>query len=217
MLMTNKEKEIVSFLKEEYPEAKATLIFHNPLECLLAILLSAQTTDKSVNQVTPPLFERFPTSKELANANVKDIENCIRSIGLYHNKARNIHALATVLEEKYGGRIPMKKEELMKLPGIGNKTAGVFLLEMGKEPYFPVDTHIKRISTRLGYAKKEMEPLEIEKRLEKIFPKEEWAYLHHAFIYFGRDICKAIHPLCEKCKLGKYCVYLKKHSSTTDR
>ena len=163
MLMTNKEKEIVSFLKEEYPEAKATLIFHNPLECLLAILLSAQTTDKSVNQVTPPLFERFPTSKELANANVKDIENCIRSIGLYHNKARNIHALATVLEEKYGGRIPMKKEELMKLPGIGNKTAGVFLLEMGKEQYFPVDTHIKRISTRLGYAKKKWNPLKLKK------------------------------------------------------
>ena len=215
--MTNKEKDVISFLKEKYPDAKASLIFHNPLECLIAILLSAQTTDKSVNQVTAPLFERFPTSKELAKASVEDIENCIHSLGLYHNKAKNIHALATILEEKYQGHIPMKKKELMELPGVGNKTAGVFLLEMGEETYFPVDTHIKRISTRLGYAKKDIDPLEIEKRLEKKFPQEEWSYLHHAFIYFRRDTCKAIRPLCEKCKLGEYCSYLKKHSSTTDK
>ena len=99
--MTNKENDVISFLKEKYPDAKASLIFHNPLECLIAILLSAQTTDKSVNQVTAPLFERFPTSKELAKASVEDIENCIHSLGLYHNKAKNIHALATILEEKY--------------------------------------------------------------------------------------------------------------------
>lgn len=215
--MTNKEEDVVSFLKERYPDAKASLIFHNPLECLIAILLSAQTTDKSVNQVTGPLFQKYPTTKELSKASVEEIENCIHSLGIYHNKAKNIHSLAIILEEKYQGHIPMNKKELMELPGVGNKTAGVFLLEMGVEPYFPVDTHIKRISTRLGYAKKDMDPKEIEKRLEKKFPKEEWSCLHHAFIYFGREICKAIHPNCEECKLGKYCFYLKKHSSTTDK
>ena len=215
--MTNKEEDVISFLKEKYPEAKATLIFHSPLECLIAILLSAQTTDKSVNQVTGPLFEIYPTSKELSQAKVQDIEKYIHSLGLYRNKAKNIHALTTVIEEKYRGHVPTKKKELMELPGVGNKTAGVFLLEMGVEPYFPVDTHIKRISFRLGYAKKDMDPLEIEKRLEKKFPKTEWSYLHHAFIYFGRSICKATHPKCEECGLGKYCSYLKKHSSTTDK
>lgn len=212
--MANKEEDIIFFLKEKYPEAKTTLIFHSPFECLVAISLSAQTTDKSVNKVAPALFEKYPNAKEMANADISDIEDLIHSLGLYRNKAKNISLLSKELVNKYGGEVPLNKKELISLPGVGNKTAGVFLLEMGIEPYFPVDTHIKRISTRLGYAKKDEEPIKIESCLEKKFPQEEWVFLHHAFIYFGRDICKANNPDCSLCKLGKYCSYLKKHSST---
>ncbi len=212
--MTNKEEEVISFLKEKYPEAKTTLIFHSSFECLVAISLSAQTTDKSVNKVTPALFKKYPSAKEMAKADVSDIEDLIHSLGLFRNKAKNISLLSKELLNRYAGDVPLNKKELISLPGVGNKTAGVFLLEMGIEPYFPVDTHIKRVSSRLGYAKKDEDPLKIETRLEKKFPKEEWTFLHHSFIFFGRDICKANEPRCSECRLGKYCSYLKKHSST---
>lgn len=215
--MTNKEEDIVSFLHERYSNAKCSLHFSSPFECLLAISLSAQSTDKGVNEVTPVLFEKYPSPKELAKASPKDVENIIHSLGLYHNKANNIISLSRALEEKYGGRVPFSKDELTSLPGVGNKTACVFLLEMGKGNYFPVDTHISRISNRLGYAKKTDGPLQIQKKLEKKFPENEWNFLHHAFIYFGREKCKAIKPICSDCPLGKYCSYLKKHSSTADK
>lgn len=213
-MKTNKEEDIISFLHEKYPDAKTSLRFSSPFECLVAISLSAQSTDKAVNEVTPSLFEKYPTSKEMSKANISDVENIIHSLGLYRNKAKNIISLSYSLEEKYGGRVPFKREELITLPGVGNKTACVFLLEMNEGNYFPVDTHVSRISLRLGYSNKNDEPLSIQRKLEKKFPEEEWNFLHHAFIYFGRDICKAQKPSCEKCMLGKYCSYLKKHSST---
>ncbi len=215
--MTTKEEDIVSFLKNKYPTAKTTLLFHNAFECLVAISLSAQTTDKSVNKVTSILFDKYPGSKEMSLADVHNVEEIIKSLGLYRNKAKNIVDLSKTLEEKYHGNIPQDRKELTKLPGIGNKTAGVFLLEIGAEAYFPVDTHIKRIATRLGYADEDWNPARIEKKLEKIFPRDEWIHLHHAFIFFGRDFCKAKNPLCFNCRLGKYCSYLKKHSSITGK
>lgn len=215
--MTTKEEAIISFLEERYGGAKTSLVFHSPFECLVAISLSAQTTDKSVNAVTPALFSSFPTSFEMSKASVAEVESLIHSIGLYRVKARNIIALSKELAERYNGEIPLKKEELTKLPGIGNKTAGVFLLEMGVERYLPVDTHIKRISYRLGYSKKDDDPKKIEEKLEKKFPIDKWVSLHHSLIYFGRDICKAQNPSCSKCLLHEYCRYFKKYSSTTSK
>lgn len=215
--MTIKEETIASFLEERYGGAKTSLAFHSPFECLVAISLSAQTADKSVNAVTPALFSSFPTPFEMSKASVAEVESLIHSIGLYRVKARNIIALSKELAERYNGEIPLKKEELTKLPGIGNKTAGVFLLEMGVERYLPVDTHIKRISYRLGYSKKDDDPKKIEEKLEKKFPIDKWVSLHHSLIYFGRDICKAQNPSCSKCLLHEYCRYFKKYSSTTSK
>lgn len=215
--MTTKEEAIISFLEERYGGAKTSLVFHSPFECLVAISLSAQTTDKSVNAVTPAIFSSFPTPFEMSKASVAEVESLIHSIGLYRVKARNIIALSKELAERYNGEIPLKKEELTKLPGIGNKTAGVFLLEMGVERYLPVDTHIKRISYRLGYSKKDDDPKKIEEKLEKKFPIDKWVSLHHSLIYFGRDICKAQNPSCSKCLLHEYCRYFKKYSSTTSK
>lgn len=216
MTLMEKNKDlIISFLEEHYTDAKTSLNFSNPFECLVAISLSAQTTDKSVNLVTPNLFKNFPTPFEMAKASLEEVEELIHSIGLYHNKAKNIISLSKELVSKYNGIVPNKKEDLVKLPGVGNKTAGVFLLEMGTEPAIPVDTHIKRISNRLGYSKKNDTPEKIEKKLEKTFPKDKWVFLHHALIWFGRDTCKAINPLCENCKLHEVCLYFKKNSSTT--
>ncbi len=212
--MANKEEDVISFLKERYPNAQTSLIFSSPFECLIAISLSAQSTDKAVNNVTPSLFKTFPNAKELANASLEEVEEIIHPLGLYHNKAKNIIALSKALTEKYNGIPPFNKDELISLPGVGNKTACVFLLEMKKGNYFPVDTHISRISYRLSYAKKDEDPIKVQRKLEKKFPEDEWIFLHHAFIYFGREICKASKPLCELCKLKKYCLYLKKHSST---
>lgn len=206
---------VISFLEEKYKGAKTSLNFNTPFECLVAISLSAQTTDKSVNLITPSLFSKYPTPFEMAKASLHDIEELIHSIGLYHNKAKNIIALSKELVNDYNGIVPSKKEDLIKLPGVGNKTAGVFLLEAEIERAIPVDTHIKRISYRLGYSKKDEDPKNIEKRLEKIFPEDEWVFLHHALIYFGRDTCKAIKPLCENCQLHEICNYFKKTSSTT--
>ncbi len=212
--MTNKEEDIIFFLKERYPDAKTSLHFSSSFECLIAISLSAQSTDKAVNLVTPALFNKYPNAKELGNASLDEVENIIHSLGLFHNKAKNIIALAKDLDENFAGIPPFEKEKLITLPGVGNKTACVFLLEMNKGNYFPVDTHISRISFRLGYAKKNDTPINIQKKLEKKFPKDEWIFLHHAFIYFGREICKANKPLCNECKLKGHCSHLKKHSST---
>lgn len=215
--MTTKEERIISFLEERYGDAKTSLVFHSPFECLVAISLSAQTTDKSVNAVTPALFSSFPTPFEMEKAKLSEVENLIHSIGLCRVKAKNIIALSKVLVEQYNGDIPLNKEELVRLPGVGNKTAGVFLLEMGMEKYLPVDTHIKRISYRLGYSKNDDDPKKIEAKLEKTFPIDKWVFLHHSLIYFGRDTCKAINPLCDNCRLHDYCRYFKKHLSTASK
>ncbi|MCR4562352.1 MAG: endonuclease III [Bacilli bacterium] len=213
--MTNKEEIILSYLEEYYADAKCSLDYKNPFECLVAILLSAQTTDKSVNQVTPVLFSIFPTPEAMSIASIEEVENDIKAIGLYHNKAKNIIALSRRLVTDFAGKIPSDKEILTSLPGVGNKTAGVYLLEIEKVPAIPVDTHLRRVSYRLGYAKtKDMDPSLIEKKLEKAFPKEKWIYLHHALIHFGRNECHANNPDCTRCAFKGFCRYFKKNSST---
>jgi len=207
-------KTVLSFLRQEFPEAKCALDFHSDFECLCAIVLSAQTTDSAVNAVTPELFRRFPTPLLMSEAPVAEVEEILHSLGLYHSKAKNLIALATEIVETSAGEIPHDRAELMKLPGVGKKTSGVFLAERYDIPAIPVDTHIKRVATRLGYAKRIDAPDVIEERLEKDFSPEDWIFLHHALIEFGRTVCHARVPNCGSCGLSETCPYFKKNFST---
>ncbi len=204
-----KSEAVLAYLQKRYPKAKTALVFSSPYECLVAISLSAQATDRSVNLATQSLFAHFPTPEKMAAASVSDLEKDIRSIGLYHTKAKHLKALSKEIVTKYGGRIPTTMKELVSLPGVGSKTAGVFLLETAARPAIPVDTHITRIAIRLHYAKKADKPLVIEKKLEKAFPQEDWIFLHHALIAFGRNECHAQNPACASCGLRDYCFFKK--------
>ncbi len=215
--MTKKSQDVSSYLHARFHDAHCELLFHNDFECLVAIVLSAQTTDAAVNKVSGNLFARYPSSLAMSKASLPDIEELIKSLGLYHNKAKNLLNLSQRLESEYHGLIPFDREKLIALPGVGRKTAGVFLVERAKQPFLPVDTHIARISKRLGYARKNENPLQIERILEKSFPSEERAFLHHALIAFGRNICTAVKPKCDECGLKDHCLWWKKTSKTTGR
>lgn len=196
--------EIASYLNELYPDAHCELNYDSIFHLLIAVMLSAQTTDNSVNKVTPVLFEKYVSPLDLANANIEDVENIIRSIGLYKNKAKNIIATSKMLVEKYNSIVPNSMEELTSLPGVGRKTANVVLVEGFKIPAFPVDTHVERVSKRLGIAKQNDSVETVEKKIRKIFLKEQYGLLHHQFIFFGRYFCKAISPNCKDCRfLGR--------------
>ena len=196
--------EIASYLNELYPDAHCELNYDSIFHLLIAVMLSAQTTDNSVNKVTPILFEKYVTPLDLANANLEDVENIIRSIGLYKNKAKNIIATSKILVEKYNSIVPNTMEELTSLPGVGRKTANVILVEGFKIPAFPVDTHVERVSKRLGIAKQNDSVETVEKKIRKIYLKEQYGLLHHQFIFFGRYFCKAISPNCKECRfLGR--------------
>ena len=202
-----KREEIISkTLDQMFPHAKVELNYGNTFELLVAVVLSAQTTDISVNRVTPKLFSTYPTPKDLKDAPVESIENIIRSIGLYRNKAKNIKELARVIDETYEGVVPNKRELLESLPGVGRKTTNVVLSNAFQIPAFAVDTHVARISVRLGLAKKNDSVLEIEKKLMRKFPKTEWLRLHHQMIFFGRYHCLAKNPKCYQCPLYDLCI-----------
>lgn len=205
-----KTEFIQTYLNEILPDAKCSLDFKNPFECLCAVMLSAQTTDKSVNLVTPKLFAIFPDAFAMSKASQEEVEQIIHSIGLYRNKAKNLIQLSKVLVERFDGEVPHSKAELTSLPGVGVKTANVVLAECFAIPAIAVDTHLTRVSKRLGLAKEEDDPIEIEKKLEKRFPKEKWIKLHHQMIWFGRMYCKAQSPLCQECKLQGFCKEFKK-------
>lgn len=217
MAMTAKSEAVLAFLSARFPDAQCALHFANPYQCLVAIALSAQTSDKSVNAVTPKLFADFPSPSALALAPVEAIENDIRSLGLFHAKAAHLAQLGRDLQRNHAGEIPLNKDELVALPGIGNKTAGVFLLEIAAIPAIPVDTHVHRIACRLGYAQEKDSPEKAEKVLEKAFPREQWGFLHHALIRFGREICHASKPECARCSLSGHCLYFKKNSSMSGK
>ena len=204
MTMT-KTEAIRNYLDEILPNVGCELNYSKPHELLIAVVLSAQTTDKSVNAVTPFLFSKYPSIYDLASAEVKDVEEIIHAIGLYKNKAKNIILLANEIVNRFNGEVPHKKEDLVTLPGVGNKTASVVRLELFKEDEFPVDTHVERIAKRLGFAKKNDDVLLVEKKLKKAFPQECWGKLHHQLIHFGRTQCFARSPKCENCKIIEFC------------
>ena len=196
---------IVAYLDELFPEAHCELLHSNELELLIAVVLSAQTTDQSVNKITPSLFSKYKTVEEYANAALEDLQNDIRSIGLYRNKAKSIKGLANEIMTRFQGVVPSTKEELETLPGVGRKTANVVGAEAFNIPGIAVDTHVERIAKRLGFAKKEDSVLVVENKLMKAIAKERWIKTHHQFIFFGRYFCKATNPNCSQCKLYDIC------------
>ena len=205
--MTKQEKInlILDFVDSLFPNAKCELFYNEGYELAIAVMLSAQTTDKSVNKVTEVLFKKYPTLEALDNAPLSDIENIIKSIGLYKNKAKNITDIVHKLITDFDGVLPSDKDELQTLAGIGNKSAGVIRCEVFKIPDLPVDTHIIRITNRLGIAQKKDLPIDIERKLKKLIPEDRWIKTHHQLIHFGRYFCTAKNPHCADCKLKDIC------------
>ena len=209
MTMTNINR-LLDYLDELFPTAKCELFYKRDYELVIAVMLSAQTTDKSVNAVTPILFEKYPSLDSLNNASLEEVEEILKPIGLYKNKAKNLKGTVKDLIERFNYVVPSDKEQLMTLPGVGNKTAGVIRAEIFQIPDLPVDTHILRIAKRLKLAKKDDEPIDVERKLKKIIPEARWIKSHHQLIHFGRYFCTARSPQCENCKIRDMCMnYLK--------
>ena len=200
---------ITQYWDELFPNPTTDLHYENTYQLLVAVLLSAQTTDKAVNQVTPVLFKRFPTIQSLAQATIEEIAPIIQTIGLYKTKAKHLQAMANRVLIHYQGRIPPTLEDLITLPGVGRKTASVVLVEGFGIPAFPVDTHVTRIAKRLGLTQQKDSTYHIEISLKKHFPPHEYHRRHHQMILFGRYHCKAIKPQCESCQLTSVCLYQK--------
>lgn len=189
------------------PVAETELHHGSPFELLVAVVLSAQCTDKRVNLVTPALFEAFPTPQALANADADDIFRYIRSVSYPNNKARHLAGLGRMLIHDYHGEVPATMEELIRLPGVGRKTANVMLSNVFDTPAMAVDTHVFRVSARIGLTYKARTPLETERQLTAFIPRVDWAIAHHWLILHGRYVCLARRPQCEKCGLRPWCKY----------
>lgn len=200
-----KSKLVREYLDELFPNPKCELNYNNDYELLIAICLSAQTTDKRVNEVTKVLFEKYPKLEDIKNADVKDLEQIIRPLGSFHKKSCYVKELSTIIVDKYSSVVPTARTDLESLPGVGRKTVNVFLGEFYNYPAIAVDTHVERVSKRLRIAKKDSNVKEVEEKLMKFYPKKEWAKRHLQMVLFGRYYCKAIKPLCENCKLKEYC------------
>lgn len=197
-------QKILNALYEAYPNARCELNYKNPFELLIATVLSAQTTDKKVNMVTQKLFEKYKTPMDFIKLSEEELQEYIREIGLYKNKSRNILSLCSTLINEHEGEVPRKKEELIKLAGVGNKTANVVLSNAFNIPAFAVDTHVFRVSNRIGLAhSKNVE--DTEKDLMKNVPRDEWIKAHHTLIFHGRKVCSARKPKCEICPVNIYC------------
>lgn len=200
-------EEVLKYLKILFPNAHCELTYTKDYELLIAIVLSAQTTDKRVNQVTPILFNKYKTLEELATANLEDIEKIIMSIGTFKKKSIFIKNIATSLVKDYNGIVPKDRKYLESLSGVGRKTVNVFLAQYYKIPTIAVDTHVERVSKRLKLAKSDATVTEVEKSLMKIIPQDDWIKTHHQLIFFGRYHCKAIKPNCQNCNLKHLCKY----------
>ena len=205
--MANNAKLIITNLDKLYPNAKCELRHRSNFQFLIAVVLSAQTTDYKVNSVTIDLFNRYKDAQSLSKAKLKDVENIIKPLGLYHNKAKSIINLSKVLVEKYNSRVPNDRESLESLPGVGRKTCNVVLNNCFNVPTFAVDTHVSRVSKRLNIASTNDDTDVIEEKLMSYFPKKYWGKLHHQFIFFGRYKCHSRNPECEDCPFKKICTY----------
>lgn len=202
----NKDRinEMLDLLRTEYPDAECALVHDNVYQLIVAVALSAQTTDKSVNKVTPALFARYPDPAALAAAEQKDVEDMLRTIGMYRTKASNIISMAKMLVEDYGGMVPESDSELVKLPGVGRKTANVVMSVGFGHQRIAVDTHVFRVANRTGLAEGK-DVLATEKSLMENIPEERWSETHHSLIFHGRNCCSARKPDCENCVISHLC------------
>ena len=199
-------RRLIRGLRKLYPDSDCALHHSSALELLVATILSAQCTDERVNQVTPALFSRYPSAVAYAAAEVSELEQLIRSTGFFRNKARSILGLGRDLVERHGGEVPHRMEDLVKLPGVGRKTANVVLGTWFGKPAIPVDTHVTRLSQRLELTDQK-DPVKIELALQKLFPRKDWTFSSHSLIWHGRRVCKARTPACEVCGLVADCPY----------
>ena len=206
-----KKTQILEKLEEMYPEAKAELVFSNPYEMLVATILSAQCTDRQVNKVTPEVFRRWPDACSMAEAEVEELYPLVKSCG-FKTKAGNIIGACRMIRDEFGGQVPRTMEELTRLPGVGRKTANVVLFNAFGIPAFAVDTHVFRVSNRLGLCKADTVE-ETERQMTRLIPREKWGQAHHWLIWHGRRVCRAQRPLCETCGLRDLCAYAKKPAS----
>lgn len=205
MLTKSQIENALSTIGEMFPEAECELTHSNPFELTIAVVLSAQATDALVNKVTPGLFEKYKSPEDFIQVPLEELEKDIKSIGLFRSKAKNIKKLSQSLVENYNGEIPRERDELIKLAGVGRKTANVVASVAFDEPAIAVDTHVERVSKRLGICKWKDSVLELEKTLMKKVPKEQWSITHHRLIFFGRYHCKSQSPKCLECPLVEMC------------
>jgi len=207
--MISKKKAVayLDIMENLFPDAHCELNHENAFELVLAVLMSAQTTDKMVNVLTDNLFKKYKTPEDYLAVSLEELQEDVRTIGLYRMKAKNIQALCRILIDKHGGQVPPVHEELVKLPGVGRKTANVVMSVAFDWPAIAVDTHVERIAKRLDMAKKSASVFEVEERLMYLFPKERWSKAHHVMIFFGRYHCLARNPKCESCPLLADCKF----------
>lgn len=202
--MNRNIKIILRILEKVYANTTTALEYGTPFQLLVSTMLAAQSTDVRVNIVTKELFKQAPDARSMSKLSLHQLEKIIKTVGLYRMKAKNILATSAILAEKYNGDIPTTREECMKLPGVGRKTANVILSISKNVPAIAVDTHVFRVSNRIGLARAKNE-LETEKQLMENIPKQKWSQAHHWLIWHGRKICRARKPLCEQCPINKYC------------
>lgn len=200
-----KMSRIEEYLDYLFPEPKCELVYHNDYELLMAIVLSAQSTDKRVNMVTPIIFNKYKSLRELKEASISDLESIIRPVGSFRKKASYIKEIARRLDEEYDGKVPVDRTILESFPGVGRKTTNVFLSEFYHEAAIAVDTHVERVSKRLGLASENDSVLKVEEKLMKKFSRDTWAKRHLQLVLFGRYHCKAIKPMCSECLLVDIC------------
>jgi endonuclease-3 len=214
--MTKKERyqHILDYFQKNVPDAETELLYDNPYQLLVAVILSAQCTDKRVNLTTPAIFEQYPVPQKMAKATFEELFPLIRSISYPNNKTKHLIGMANMLIEKFGGKVPMTVEELVQLPGVGRKTANVITSVVDRQPNMAVDTHVFRVSKRLGLvSQKASTPLAVEKELIKHIPKELVHKAHHWLILHGRYVCLARSPKCETCVLKEWCSYYSKNGA----
>lgn len=202
----------VAHFQEQMPVAESELVFRNPYELLVSVILSAQCTDKRVNMTTPALFERFPTPESMASSSVEEIHSYIKSISYPNNKSKSLLGMAKCLVNEFGGEVPDNLDDLQRIPGVGRKTANVMMAVAFKQPAMPVDTHVFRVANRIGLTKNSKNVLETEKTLVKHFPQPVLANAHHWLILHGRYVCQARKPKCEACGITGICDYFKKRN-----
>ena len=200
-------KQIFDYLDSLYPNPRCELNYNKDYELLIAVMLSAQTTDKRVNKVTKVLFSKYKTIKELSRADIIDIENIIKEIGTFRRKAIYVHEITKKLCDDGYDYVPNDRKYIESLPGVGHKSANVFLSNIYDEPAIAVDTHVARVSKRLGLVNLDDDVIKIEKKLMKKVPKGRWSKTHHQLVLFGRYVCKAVSPDCNNCKIRDYCKY----------